>query len=72
MERNDGEEDSTDAARRKGKGFLRRADEFSKDGKGIYVTTDKDSEFHRLAYVSLQTKEHSYLDFENSVGRGNI
>src|SRR5207244_12616467 len=23
---------------------------FSKDGKGIYVTTDKDSEFHRLAY----------------------
>jgi dipeptidyl aminopeptidase/acylaminoacyl peptidase len=35
--------------------------QFSKDGKGIYVTTDKDSEFHRLAYVSLSTKEHSYL-----------
>jgi dipeptidyl aminopeptidase/acylaminoacyl peptidase len=35
--------------------------EFSKDGKGIYVTTDKDSEFHRLAYVNLATKEHSYL-----------
>lgn len=33
---------------------------FSKDGKGIYVTTDKDSEFHRLAYVSLRTKEHFY------------
>lgn len=37
---------------------------FSKDGKGIYVTTDKDSEFHRLAYVSLSTKEHSYLTSE--------
>jgi dipeptidyl aminopeptidase/acylaminoacyl peptidase len=35
--------------------------QFSKDGKGIYVTTDKDSEFHRLAYVHLSTKEHSYL-----------
>ncbi|HKN24538.1 MAG TPA: prolyl oligopeptidase family serine peptidase [Candidatus Acidoferrum sp.] len=35
--------------------------QFSKDGMGIFVTTDKDSEFHRLAYVSLKTKEHSYL-----------
>jgi dipeptidyl aminopeptidase/acylaminoacyl peptidase len=35
--------------------------QFSKDGKGIYVTTDKESEFHRLAYVSLSTKEHTYL-----------
>jgi dipeptidyl aminopeptidase/acylaminoacyl peptidase len=34
---------------------------FSKDGKGIYVTTDKDSEFHRLAYVDLSTKEHKFL-----------
>ena len=34
---------------------------FSKDGKGIYVTTDKDSEFLRLAYVDLATKEHTYL-----------
>ena len=37
---------------------------FSKDGKGIYVTTDKDSEFHRLAYVSLATKEHWYFTTE--------
>jgi dipeptidyl aminopeptidase/acylaminoacyl peptidase len=29
---------------------------FSKDGKGIYVTTDKDSEFQRLAYVDLESK----------------
>jgi dipeptidyl aminopeptidase/acylaminoacyl peptidase len=38
--------------------------QFSKDGKGIYVTTDKDSEFHRLAYVDLATKEHLYLTTE--------
>jgi dipeptidyl aminopeptidase/acylaminoacyl peptidase len=40
------------------------AGQFSKDGKGMYVTTDKDSEFHRLAYVSLDTKEHYYLTTE--------
>lgn len=34
---------------------------FSKDAKGLYVTTDKDSEFHRLAYISLGAKEYSYL-----------
>jgi len=35
--------------------------QFSKDGKGVYTTTDKESEFHRLAYVDLATKQHSYL-----------
>ena len=35
--------------------------EFSKDGKGVYVTTDKDSEFHRLAYLDLATKQPRYL-----------
>ena len=34
---------------------------FSKDGKGIYVTTDKDSEFHRLAYLDLATKQPQFL-----------
>jgi dipeptidyl aminopeptidase/acylaminoacyl peptidase len=34
---------------------------FSKDNKGIYVTTDKDSEFQRLAYVDLATGQHTYL-----------
>lgn len=34
---------------------------FSKDGKGIYATTDKDSEFHRLAYIDLETKQPTYL-----------
>ena len=35
--------------------------QFSKDGRGLYVTTDKDSEFQRLAYVDLATKTHTYL-----------
>jgi dipeptidyl aminopeptidase/acylaminoacyl peptidase len=35
--------------------------QFGKDGKGVYVTTDKDSEFHRLAYLDLATKQHKYL-----------
>ena len=35
--------------------------QFSKDGKGIYITTDRDSEFHRLAYIELPTKRHAYL-----------
>jgi protease II len=35
--------------------------QFSKDGKGIYVTTDRESEFQRLAYVDLATKKHTYL-----------
>ncbi len=34
---------------------------FRKDGKGIYFTTDKDSEFHRLAYLDLATKQPQYL-----------
>jgi dipeptidyl aminopeptidase/acylaminoacyl peptidase len=34
---------------------------FSRDGKGIYVTTDKDSEFHRLAYLDLATKQPQYM-----------
>src|SRR5712692_11215587 len=37
------------------------AGQFSKDGKGIYLTTDKDSEFHRLAYIDLASKQHVYL-----------
>src|SRR5437879_1602714 len=30
---------------------------FSKDGKGIYLTTNKDSEFNRLAYYDFATKK---------------
>ncbi len=35
--------------------------QFTGDGRGFYVTTDKDSEFHRLAHVELATKQHTYL-----------
>ena len=38
-----------------------RGGKFSKDGRGIYVTTDRDSEFQRLAYVDLATKKHIFL-----------
>jgi dipeptidyl aminopeptidase/acylaminoacyl peptidase len=34
---------------------------FSKDGKGVYTTSDKDSEFHRLAYIDLATRQATYL-----------
>ncbi len=34
---------------------------FSKDGKGLYVTTDKDSEFQRLTYIDLASGAHTYL-----------
>jgi Tol biopolymer transport system component len=35
--------------------------QFSNDGKGIFVTTDGDNEFKRLAYVDLTSKKHAYL-----------
>ncbi len=34
---------------------------FSKDGKGIYVTTDKGSEFRRLAYYDLTEQTYRFL-----------
>lgn len=34
---------------------------FSRDGKGLYVTLDRDSEFQRLAYVDLSTKKADFL-----------
>jgi dipeptidyl aminopeptidase/acylaminoacyl peptidase len=34
---------------------------FSKDGKGIFVTTDRESEFQRLAYIDLGSGKHTYL-----------
>lgn len=37
------------------------AAQFSRDGKGVYVTTDKDSEFQRLAYIDLATKKMTIL-----------
>jgi dipeptidyl aminopeptidase/acylaminoacyl peptidase len=37
---------------------------FSADGKGIYLTTDQDSEFHRLAYLDLATRKLRFLQPE--------
>ena len=34
---------------------------FSKDGKGIYVTTDRGSEFQRLVYLDLATRQSKVL-----------
>jgi dipeptidyl aminopeptidase/acylaminoacyl peptidase len=35
--------------------------QFSKDGKGVYVSTDRDSEFQRIAYIDLATKHYTFL-----------
>ncbi len=37
---------------------------FSKDGRGLYVTTDRDSEFHRIAFLDLASLQHTYLTTE--------
>src|SRR6266545_468934 len=35
--------------------------QFSKDGKGIYVVTDHDSDSRRLAYIDLASRKFSYV-----------
>jgi dipeptidyl aminopeptidase/acylaminoacyl peptidase len=35
--------------------------EFAADGRSLYVTTDRDSEFRRLARIDLATGAHTYL-----------
>jgi dipeptidyl aminopeptidase/acylaminoacyl peptidase len=35
--------------------------QFAKDGKSVFVTTDKDSEFHRLARIDLDSGKHTFL-----------
>lgn len=34
---------------------------FSRDGRGVYMTTDLDSEFHRLVYFDLATMQPTFL-----------
>jgi len=34
---------------------------FAADGRSVYVTTDRDSEFQRLARIELATGKHTYL-----------
>ena len=40
---------------------LYESPQFSKDGKGVYVITDHDSDIRRLAYLDLATKRFKYL-----------
>jgi dipeptidyl aminopeptidase/acylaminoacyl peptidase len=35
--------------------------QFGKDGKGLYVITDRESDFRRLAYLDLKTHRFKYL-----------
>jgi dipeptidyl aminopeptidase/acylaminoacyl peptidase len=35
--------------------------QFSKNGKGVYVVTDHDSDFRRLAYIDLSSRKISYI-----------
>jgi dipeptidyl aminopeptidase/acylaminoacyl peptidase len=35
--------------------------QFAADGRSVYVTTDRDSEFQRLARIDLATGKHTYL-----------
>jgi len=35
--------------------------EFSRDGKGVYVLTDRDSEYMRLAWIEIASGRHRYL-----------
>jgi dipeptidyl aminopeptidase/acylaminoacyl peptidase len=37
------------------------AAQFSRDGKGAYVTTDRGSEFQRLAYLDFATRRYRFL-----------
>jgi dipeptidyl aminopeptidase/acylaminoacyl peptidase len=38
-----------------------RSAQFSKDGAGLYLTTDKDSEFQRLTYMDFATRQTTVL-----------
>lgn len=43
------------------KGVAYGAAKFSKDGKGVYLLTDKENEFARLAYMDIATRQLTYL-----------
>jgi dipeptidyl aminopeptidase/acylaminoacyl peptidase len=42
--------------------------QFSGDGKGAYFTTDRDSDFARMAYLEIDTRRCTYLSNEISWG----
>ena len=39
---------------------------FAKDGKGLYLTTDRGSEYERIAYLGLATHELIFLGTEQN------
>ena len=44
-----------------GKMFNGSCAQFSSDAKGVYVITDRESDFLRLAYLDIATKRYTYL-----------
>lgn len=46
------------------KGIAYGVAKFSHDGKGVVVTTDRDFEFQRLAYLDLATRQFTFLTSE--------
>ena len=60
-------QEGADAQRRRKVAY--QAIGFSRDGKGIYVTTDKDSEFQRIAYMDIATGV-AEVSHQRFVGRG--
>jgi dipeptidyl aminopeptidase/acylaminoacyl peptidase len=48
----------------KGEGEYYSAPKFGKDGKGVYVITDRGSEFRRLTYLELGSGKFNYLTTE--------
>ena len=45
---------------------------FSKDGKGIFVTTDRESEFRRLAYIDLASGKAHLSDSRRAFRCGQL
>ena len=64
-----GEQDAAHARRRRREGRLRRRRASPRTARRIYVTTDKDSEFQRLAYVDLATRQAHVPHRAHPVGR---
>ncbi len=56
----------TEFTPRSERGVAYGAAAFAKDGKGVYVTTDRDFEFKRLAYIDLVTRETRFFDLPAS------
>ncbi|MGI8582782.1 MAG: S9 family peptidase [Chitinophagaceae bacterium] len=51
----------TELTDRKQTGISNGGAVFSKDGRGIYFTTDRDNEFSRLAYMEIASEKIKYL-----------